>query len=204
MKVLIGTPIHEIKDYSMQRWLANVTQLNYPADLLLVDNSEGHEYVETVKSYCKKYGITNYSLTHIDVYQSNGADERIGRSREVIRQKVISDGYDAWFSWESDHLIPANALNELILLMNSGNYMMVCHKTPSGLGNTKFKAAFGVALVKRELLEKYGFLLEYPDMPDCWHAGELWFKKQILQGGGNYIEVDGIVDPIHHLDNPEA
>jgi hypothetical protein len=43
MKVLIGTPIHQVKDYSMERWLANVRELraHTPADLVLVDNSPG-------------------------------------------------------------------------------------------------------------------------------------------------------------------
>ena len=41
MKILIGTPIHEVKDYAMERWLENVAKLQEvtPCDLLLVDNS---------------------------------------------------------------------------------------------------------------------------------------------------------------------
>jgi len=55
MKILIGAPIHECKDYCMERWLKNVSKMEYPADLLLVDNSPGLTYVEQVKDYCKKY-----------------------------------------------------------------------------------------------------------------------------------------------------
>ena len=50
MKILIGTPIHECKDYCMERWLKNVSKMEYPADLLLVDNSPGLTYVEQVKN----------------------------------------------------------------------------------------------------------------------------------------------------------
>lgn len=45
-KVLIGTAVHEKKDYSLKRWLDNVPKLKYPADILIVDNTPGLKYVE--------------------------------------------------------------------------------------------------------------------------------------------------------------
>ena len=200
MKVLIGTPIHQVKDYAMERWLKNVSELKHPADLLLVDNSPSTDYVEKVKGYCKKYTLKNYQIVHIDVHQENGADERIGRSREIIRQHVLTHNYDAWFSWECDQIIPTDTLDKLIAIMKEGNFMLVAHNSPGRIVQTDAIASFGVTLIKREPLEKYGFLLEYPNMPDCWHGGENWFKKQILQDGGNYLEVYGVIKPIYHLD----
>jgi len=201
MKILIGTPIHEIKDYAMERWLANVAKLQKEslADLLLVDNSPGLDYVETVRGYCAKYGIKNYKIEHIEVWQPNGEDERIGRAREAIRQYILARDYDAWFTWESDQLMPANALDKLISIMEKGNFMVVSHNAWSREIPPNHKAGFGCSLVKRECLEKYGFLLEYPDMRPCWHGGDVWFKRQVLAGGGNYIEVFGIINPIYHL-----
>ncbi len=184
----------------MERWLENVSKLEYPADLLLVDNSPGTEYVETVKGYCTKYGITNYKIEHLEINQEQGAGERIGRSREIIRKEFLSKDYDAWFTWECDQILPVNALDKLIELMNMGNFMMVSHNSWVRGSPEKSLAAFGCCLVKRECLEKYGFLLEYPNMPDCWHVGEVWFKNQVINGGGNYIEVYGIIKPIYHLD----
>ena len=199
MKVLIGTPTHEIKDYAMTRWLENVSKLKYPADLLLVDNSPGTDYVQKVRSYCNKYGLKNYQIKHLDINQEQGADERIGRSREIIRQYILSHNYDAWFSWECDQIIPTNALDKLIAIMKEGNFMLVAHNSPGRIVQTEPIAAFGITLIKREPLEKYGFLLEYPNMPNVWHGGERWFKKKILQGGGNYIEIFGVIKPIYHL-----
>lgn len=185
----------------MERWLANVSKLQkvYPADLLLVDNSPGFEYVEKVKDYCEKYGIKNYKIEHIEVHQANGADERIGRSREVIRQHILSHDYDAWFTWECDQIVPANALTKLVAIMKAGNYMMIHHNSWAREIPAEPNASFGCSLIKRVCLEKYGFLLEYPDMPNCWHGGEVWFKKQVLKGGGSYIEVYGLIKPIYHL-----
>src|SRR3989344_5200299 len=123
MKVLIGTPIHEIKDYCMERWLENVAKLQkeFPADVLLMDNSPGFDYVEKVKGYCKKYGITNYKIDHIGINQNLNADTRrslgVEASQETIRQEVLSKGYDGWFSWECDQIIPTDALNKLVKLM---------------------------------------------------------------------------------------
>jgi len=199
-KILIGTPIHQVKDYSMERWLKSVSELEYPADFLMVDNSPGYDYVEKVKDYCRKYNITNYKLEHLEINQELGADQRIGRSREIVRQEILSKDYDAWFSWECDQILPPHTLGKLIELKDSGNFMMVSHNSWTREIPNQPMNAFGCALIGREPLEKYGFLLEYPDMPDCWHAGDVWFKKQILKGGGNYIEVSGIIKPIYHLE----
>lgn len=201
MKILIGTPIHQIKDYAMERWLENVSKLRleYPADFLMVDNSPGFDYVEKVKGYCQKYTIKNYQIKHLEINQAQPPSERIGRSREIIRTEFLSKDYDAWFSWECDQIIPTYTLDRLTALMKTGNYMMIHPNSWAREIPGEPNATFGCCLIKRECLEKYGFLLEYPDMPDCWHGGEVWFKKQVLKGGGNYIEVYGIINPIYHL-----
>ena len=204
LKILIGTPIHQIKDYCMERWLQNVSKLQNvsPAHLLLVDNSPDLSYVEKVKGYCKKFGITDFEIVHIDVHQENGIDERIGRSREVIRQYILKNDYDVWFSWESDQIIPTDTLNILIKVMRAGNYSMIHPNAWSRENPSEPEANFGVCLINRDVLEKYGFLLVYPDMPDCWHGGEVWFKKQVIKGGGSFIEIYGIITPILHLNSP--
>ncbi len=204
MKVLIGTPIHQIKDYAMERWLANVAELrrHTPADLLMVDNSPGLEYLEKVKGYCKKLGMDDYKIKHIDVHQENGADERIGRSREVIRQELLAGNYQAWFTWECDQIIPVDTLSKLVKIMEAGEYQMIYPNSWAREIPTELNANFGCSLIHRVCLEKHGFLLEYPDMPDCWHGNEVWFKKQVLKGGGNYIEIYGTIGPIEHLNDP--
>lgn len=201
MKILIGTPIHESKDYCMERWLKNVAKLQKksPADLLLVDNTPGTDYVKKVQGYCQKYGVKDYKIEHLELHPWTEADERISRSREIIRQYLLAHDYDAWFSWESDQIIPPNTLNILARIMSAGNYMMVHPNSWDRVLPGEPNADFGVCLIRRWCLEKYGFLLEYPNMRDCWYAGEAWFKKQVLEGGGNYIEIYGVIKPIYHL-----
>lgn len=204
MKILTGTPVHEVKDYSMERWLENVSKLQYPSDLLMIDNSFNPEYVEKIKKYCSKFGLTKYKLVHIDLPPDQDVHQRVARSREIIRNEVISNDYDAWFSWECDQIIPTDALDVMIKMMKSGNFMMVNHDG-RGRGNSLLSNTdFGVSLISRECLEKYSFILNFgtdPDMPKTWAESEAWLKKRVLRGGGNFIEVYGVIHPIYHLDN---
>lgn len=204
MKVLIGTPIHESKDYSMERWLENVSRQEHPADLFLVDNSIGTEYMEKMGVYCAKHGIKNYKIEHLELPSEQEKHERIARSREVIRQKIISEGYDAWFVWECDQIIPTNTLDKLIKIMKEGNYMMVNPNKWAREDPTIPNTDFGCCLIKREALEKHGFILDFdksnnPEVPNGWETGEAWFKSRVLKGGDSYIDVYGVINSIYHL-----
>jgi len=196
MKVLIGTPVHNKKDRAIKKWLRNVVKLTYPADILLVDSSPDLSYVDKIKGYCKKYKVKNCRIEHLEINQELGVDERTNRSREIIRQEVLSKDYDAWFSWECDRPIPADTLSKLIKMMKKEKYSII-HQIFGVLRvPIEFKISFDCTLVNRECLEKYGFLLEYPGMPDCWHPVGSWFKKQVVDDGGSYVEVYGTIGPI--------
>lgn len=202
MKILIGTPIHECKDYAMERWLKSVSNLNYPFDLLIVDNSPDSEYLKKVHKYCKKYGLTNHRLVHIDVDRDSILDERLAVSREVIRQVVLTKGYDAWCSLECDVIAPPDALSKLVDLIE--DYWMVSHAYPGRDNQMDVNVEFGIALVKRKALEKYGFAHEYgyvdPLLPDCWYGNDVWFTRRIDRDNeGKYIHVYGTIKPVYHL-----
>ena len=204
MKILIGTPVHISKDYCMERWLKNVAKLTHehPADFLMVDNSPGTGYVEKVKCYCTKYSIKNHRIKHIELPLDQEKFERVARSREVIRQEILSKSYDAWFSWECDQIIPTNALDKLVNILQAGDFMMVNHNSWAREISDSPNYDWGIALISRKALEKYSFILEFgtdPDMPEDWEPGENWFKKRVLRGGDGFLEVDGVIKPIYHL-----
>src|SRR3990167_4343704 len=196
MKILIGTPIHQVKDYSMERWLENVSRLEYPADFLMVDNSTGLDYVEKVKGYCQKYGIKNYQIKHVEFDPSMIPDEKIERSEELIRQEVLARGYDAWFSWECDQIVPTNTLNKLIEMMNSGNFTVVNCNSWARKNPTENNTDLGCVLIKRECLEKTSFL----NNGQRFFGNDAWFKIRALKNGSNYLEAYGVINPIYHLD----
>lgn len=209
MKIIIGSPINEVKDYGMERWLKNVSELQYPADLLMVDNTQGPDYAEKVKGYCKKYGLRNYKIKHVEIDQNLDASTRrslgIEVSQETIRQEVLSYNYDAWFSWECDQIIPRDALDKLIAVMHRENSMMVIHNSWARTDSTEFNPDMGVTLIKKEALYKGWFLpirngVISQKLSDMYDVNHVMFKRRVLENGGNYIEAYGIVDPIYHLD----
>ena len=162
-----------------------------------MDNSPGLDYVKKVKGYCVKYGITKYRIVHLEINQEPPVDERIARSLEIIRQEILAKDYDAWFSWECDQLIPANALGELIKMMESGNFMIASHNTWLRQDHDQIlDELFGTTLIKREVLEKLSFIPE--TLP--WEPTDKWFRKRVLKDGGNTIEADGVLKPVYHLD----
>ena len=204
MRILIGTPLHQSKDYSMARWLKNVKKLRHitPADLFIVDNSPGLDYVKKIKEYCMKYGIKDYQIKHLNLPPDQEKYERLARSREAIRQEVLSGGYDAWFSWETDQIIPADALEKLTPLLAKDFTKMVSHNNWTRQIPDLPNYDFGCTLIKRECLEKYSFILKFgsdPQMPATYEPSEAWFRTQILRDGGGYLEVQGLISPIYHL-----
>lgn len=202
MRILIGTPVHECKDYAMEKWLKSVSKFDYPFDLFMVDNSENPGYVDKLHEYCKKYGITNYKLTHIDIGPNVVLDERLAKAREVIRQEMLSKNYDAWCTLECDIIAPPDALTKLVGLMEDN--WMVCHTYPARGNSNDTNAEFGISMVKRKLLEDFCFTTGYgyanPLQPNCWYSGDVWFIRRLDQIHENkHMTIGGIIKPIYHL-----
>lgn len=203
-KVLIGSTIHESKDYCAERWLENVSELikNTPADFLIVDNSPGLGYIKKLKSYCQKFGL-HPKFIHLELPSSQEKYERIARCREEIRKEILRGGYDAWFVWESDQIIPADTLTKLLNILEGGNYMMVNPDKKMRDFPDVENTDFGCCMIRRDALEKYSFILDFgsdPEMPATWEPGEAWFKRRVVRGGGSYLDVFGVITPIYHLD----
>ena len=198
----MGTPVHECKDYAMERWLKSVSELDYPFDLLLVDNSENPGYVKKLHAYCKKYEITNYKLLHVDVDKDTILDERLAKSRELIRREVLDKNYGAWFSLECDVIAPPDALSKLVKLIK--DYWMVSHAYPTREIPNETHAQLGISLINRKALTALGFINGYgyvnPLSPKSWYGSDVWFIRRIDTGNaGIHINVDGIIKPIYHL-----
>ncbi len=190
MRVLIGSPIFESKNYDLDEWLKSVSKIKYPADILIADCSANPKYIDKIKSYCQKYKLKNYKIMHIYVGRWQPADEKFGRLREVIRKETIAGGYDAWLNWQCNYILPPNCLYKLVEVMEIGNYALVSH-VPLLKSVSPPIHQLGVDLIKKETLERYGFLIDYPDMRrNSWTENGLWLKKRALRDGGKCIELD--------------
>jgi len=193
----------------MERWLRNVAeaQKQTPADLLLVDNSSGTDYLNKVTAYCEKIGIKNYKIEHFEVNNENAVgavNQKIEIAQEIIRRAALGGGYDAWFSWECDQIIPLDTLDKLAGFMESGNYaMVVCNSWTRSSPDT-FNANMGCTLIGKKAI-KIGWFLEKKDEKINFDLAdrmvdEMMFRKRVLENGGSYIEIYGLVNPIYHLD----
>ena len=124
----------------------------------------------------------------------------------MIRRETLKGGYDAWFSWECDQIIPSHALGQLVGLMKMGDYMMVVANSWARTIPNELNANMGVTLISKDALHKAWFLPDKNgkisiDSADFYNVDETMFKKRILKSGGNYIEIYGVIKPVYHLDH---
>ena len=83
----------------MQKWLENVAkvQKQYPADLLLVDNSPGLGYVEQLKRYCAKYVLgIEIEEERVEYSKKRGLDTRYGNAIDLL---PLPDKVDVYYMW---------------------------------------------------------------------------------------------------------
>lgn len=200
LRVLIGTPVNKVKDYSLDRWIHSISLSTYPADLLLVDSSDDITYIKRLESVCIKYEIKNFKIIHIEIPTDANLDERLSKAREVIRQEILRGNYDAWFSWESDVLAPPETIKKLVDLL--GDNWMVSHIYPARDNPEGFNQELGLTLISRSALEKIGFINEFgfidKDMPDVYFSSDSRFIRQI-DLNQKHVNVGGIIKPIFHL-----
>lgn len=204
-KVLIGTPIRDTKEYSTYLWLDSVFQLDYPNfDLLIVDNSDTPFFSERVRAYCDKNGFKNYEIVRLAFGSNDHFELRLGKSREVIRNKVLGE-YDYWLSWECDILLPPNALK--ILLSKIYDFDGIQHSYPDRTTPNMEMVSMGVSLYKKEVLEKISFVNFGThgeidkSSPNCYYGNDGWFARQVFLEGKSVMTVSNLIKGIKHLDN---
>ncbi|MBN1792792.1 hypothetical protein JW826_03865 [Candidatus Woesearchaeota archaeon] len=108
MKILIGCPTHKIYKPLLAEYLDCAKKLERPGfeiDVVLVDNSEDDEYLETIKAS---------GITALKGPWSESAKERIVLSREMLRQRCLDAGYDYFFSLEQDVMVKPDTLKRLL------------------------------------------------------------------------------------------
>ncbi|MBU4502759.1 MAG: hypothetical protein KKA79_09260 [Nanoarchaeota archaeon] len=105
-KVLVGCPTSFHKEYCLDKYVKGVKRLTYKNfDFLLVDNSEDDVYFNKLK----KTGLNVIKGPWFD-----GAMDRIIESRNMLRQKVLDEGYDYFFSLEQDVITPPDVIERMI------------------------------------------------------------------------------------------
>jgi len=105
-KILVGCPTSDHKGYALERYVEGIKKLEYDnIDILIVDNSKGYEYIEKIKSL---------GLNAIKGPYHESARQRIIDSRNILRKKVLDEGYDYFFSLEQDVIPPKDVIERML------------------------------------------------------------------------------------------
>lgn len=105
-KILVACPTYDGKDYIIDQWVAAVKSLDYPNfEWLIVDNSKG-------SSYTRKLRERGYKVVH--VHRGSNSREALSNAQNLIRKKVLDEGFDYWLSLESDLLPPKDIIGRLL------------------------------------------------------------------------------------------
>jgi len=105
-KVLVGSPVSDLYDYCFDEFVQSRKSLAYKNhDLFFIDNSKSNYFSERLKK-------TNLPFAKIE-YLKN-ARERMIKSRNLIRKKVLEEGYDYFLNLDQD-IIPPNDIIERFL-----------------------------------------------------------------------------------------
>ncbi|MBI4150729.1 hypothetical protein HY492_01245 [Candidatus Woesearchaeota archaeon] len=105
MKILVGCPTSQHKAYCLKEYTAGVKALQGTFDVLIVDNSDSDSYLAELKSA---------GLPAVKGPMPTKIKDRIVACRNVLRQKVLDEGYDYFFSLEQDVIPPPDALQKLL------------------------------------------------------------------------------------------
>ncbi len=105
-KILVGCPTSFHKEYCLEKYYEGIKNLSYKNyDILLVDNSKDNNYFNKIK----KIGLPVTKGPWFD-----GALDRIIKSRNILRRKVLDEGYDYFLSLEQDIIPPKDILERML------------------------------------------------------------------------------------------
>jgi len=105
-KVLVGCPTSDYHRYCWEEYKNSVKSLIYNNfDIVLVDNSKDNDYYKSLVDDKIKVLRCSYSENPMD---------RIVRSRNMLRDFALSEGYDYLLSLEQDVIAPNDILARLM------------------------------------------------------------------------------------------
>ncbi|MBS3151239.1 hypothetical protein J4443_02560 [Candidatus Woesearchaeota archaeon] len=105
-KVLVGSPVSDLYDYCFGEFADSRKSLTYPNyDLFFIDNSK-------LESFSKKLKDNNLPFTRIKYLEN--ARERMVRSRNLLREKTLKEGYDYFLNLDQDIIPPKDIIERML------------------------------------------------------------------------------------------
>lgn len=111
-KVLLACPTSQHKTYCQSDWVANVKNLTYPnLEILIVDNSRDSKNAIELK---RLFEGCKHKWQVINSEPKETVCDTLVDCCNKIRQYVLKEKFDYWFSLESDLFPPVNIIEYLL------------------------------------------------------------------------------------------
>lgn len=105
-KVLVAAPVCEWYLYCWEEFSSRLKELTYQKyDLFFVDNSKGYELFEKIKAQ----GLRVRKTPHMHRIR-----DMVTRDHNIIREKVLQEGYDYLLILDQDVIPPKNVIEKLM------------------------------------------------------------------------------------------
>ena len=106
-KILIGCPTYDGQYYTLDKFLEAINKIDYKNfHLFVVENSEKNDnYFNHIK---------NKGIDIIKLKVTGPGRVRIAKSRELLREKALKQGYDYLLCLDQDIIVPPNIIKKLI------------------------------------------------------------------------------------------
>jgi len=198
MRILIGCPTSDYKEYSLKEYLEGIKNLTYKNfDLVLVDNSKNDYYFNKLKSS----GINVIKGKYFE-----SAKDRVIDSRNILREYCLKNDYDYLLSLEQDVVPPKDVIERLlkhdkeitgalyfylgddnktllpmIWIHYEGEYAkrLMFNEIPEDKLIEVITCGLGCILIKKEVLGKIKF--RYVKDEEPWD--DLWFCEDAREKG---------------------
>ena len=103
---MVGGPVSKNHEYAMEQFLEGIKNLDYPNyDIFLIDNSDTEDFYNKYKN---KVNMIR------DGFQFNSIKKRMVYCRNLMRKKVLEEGYDYFFDVDQDVILLKHALKNLV------------------------------------------------------------------------------------------
>jgi len=204
-KILVGSPIADVKAYSILNFVRGINDLDFPKELLtkvFVDTSPHLNWI--------KQKMEGWIYQKIDINQEKTPDlvhRRLVAACNILREIVLTGDFSHLFLVECDVIVPTSALTKMLDAdkdIVQGLYYVDFDFFPPEwwiagdvLKDAGNRGCLGVALIKKEVLEKISFRYD-PNMLKAFHdaflyadAAKLGFSSVVHCG----VICDHLLDP---------
>ena len=105
-KILVGSPVSDMYDYCFNEFVQSRKSLSYKNhNLFFIDNSK-------TENFSKKLKENNLPFSRIKYIEN--ARKRMIESRNILRQKVLDEGYDYLLNLDQDIIPPEDIIEKML------------------------------------------------------------------------------------------